>query len=396
MAASSPPPPTPADTIHGGTDDSRAGSSSFFRKTVCLFDWWLIKTESAFQGKRLGIAGFTSREQNRALRAFSSSAITKRFDVFTLETSDGVSIVIKGFINKQRTTDNGFPSEVFNDFIFGFPPNWQKYAIHEDSNKLNPGRVLGGTIQSGRKLDVSEKSPIHLLAKIRSQTKDRPTVVLGLASRYNTLNPLPVVSYPKNNLVQNEVGGGSILIASGNELQEPMDANVAQKLGDGSVKDGPHQTSKSKQGRKPKNVNSKAAKETDTEEETNTEEETYTEEEFDTKEESTPLKKTKRKIMFEKQVPPHSPEEKAITSIFSPECSTVRQSRSGRLLLPTMEFWRNQMPVYDSERNLTGILGDLPDCIAKRKEIRKKQKKEYKKYSRSNSISSWSGDEDSS
>lgn len=47
-----------------------------------------------------------------ARRVFSSAPIAKRFDVFTLETVDGICVSIKGFINKQKTTENGFPSEV--------------------------------------------------------------------------------------------------------------------------------------------------------------------------------------------------------------------------------------------------------------------------------------------
>ncbi|GFY82619.1 hypothetical protein Acr_02g0008590 [Actinidia rufa] len=37
-------------------------SSSCFQKTVCLQDWWLIEAEEAFEGKRLAVAGLTSRE----------------------------------------------------------------------------------------------------------------------------------------------------------------------------------------------------------------------------------------------------------------------------------------------------------------------------------------------
>lgn len=45
------------------------------------------------------------------MRVFSSAPIAKRYDTFTVETVDGICVIIKGFINKQRTTDNGFPSE---------------------------------------------------------------------------------------------------------------------------------------------------------------------------------------------------------------------------------------------------------------------------------------------
>ncbi|XP_028081981.1 kinetochore-associated protein KNL-2 homolog isoform X1 [Camellia sinensis] len=108
-------------------DSSNPASSSYFQKTVCLHDWWLIMAENDFQGKRLAVAGLTSREQ-QAVRVFSSAPILKRYDVFTLETVDGIFVLIKGFINKDRTKENGFPSEVFNHFVFGFPPFWEEYA----------------------------------------------------------------------------------------------------------------------------------------------------------------------------------------------------------------------------------------------------------------------------
>lgn len=85
-------------------------SSSYFQQTVCLQDWWLIRSKKGFEGKRLAVAGLSSKEQ-RAVRVFSSAPIIKRYDVFTLETADGITVIIKGFINKLRTNENGFPSE---------------------------------------------------------------------------------------------------------------------------------------------------------------------------------------------------------------------------------------------------------------------------------------------
>ncbi|XP_044474225.1 uncharacterized protein LOC123202381 isoform X3 [Mangifera indica] len=105
-------------------NDDDDDSSSYFQRTVCLFDWWLIKAEKDFHGKRLAVAGFTSREL-QAMRVFTSAPIVKRFDVFTLETADGICIILKGFINKSRTIQNGFSYEVFSHFVFGFPTNWE-------------------------------------------------------------------------------------------------------------------------------------------------------------------------------------------------------------------------------------------------------------------------------
>ena len=46
------------------------------------------------------------------MRLFSSAPIVKRYDFSTMETADGICVVIKGFINKLRTQENGFPSMV--------------------------------------------------------------------------------------------------------------------------------------------------------------------------------------------------------------------------------------------------------------------------------------------
>ena len=96
--------------------------------------------------------------RQEAVRVFTSAPIAKRYDVFTVETSDGVCILLKGLINKHRSSLNGFPSQVrdfsrssllllpfylfiyfisplifipkqvSNRFLFGFPSDWEQYA----------------------------------------------------------------------------------------------------------------------------------------------------------------------------------------------------------------------------------------------------------------------------
>ncbi|XWS67339.1 hypothetical protein CRYUN_Cryun05aG0278400 [Craigia yunnanensis] len=61
-------------------------------------------------------------------RVLCSAAISKRHDATTLETVDGITIAISGFINTSRTLQNGFPPEVCSDFLFGFPYDWEEYA----------------------------------------------------------------------------------------------------------------------------------------------------------------------------------------------------------------------------------------------------------------------------
>ncbi|KAK2997056.1 hypothetical protein RJ639_024912 [Escallonia herrerae] len=90
------------------------------------------------------------------IRVFGSAAIAKRHDPVTLETVDGITIKISGFINRSHAQQNGFPSAVGRPFslafIFvvvilqavieglasteyisyhfrlGFPYNWEEYA----------------------------------------------------------------------------------------------------------------------------------------------------------------------------------------------------------------------------------------------------------------------------
>lgn len=99
-------------------------SSSLF-KSVLLNDWWLEKPAN---GKGLAVGGFAYLERV-GIRVFRSAAISKRHDTVTLETADGISITICNFINSSRTHQNGFDSEVCNHFRFGFPYNWEEYAI---------------------------------------------------------------------------------------------------------------------------------------------------------------------------------------------------------------------------------------------------------------------------
>ncbi|KAI8566971.1 hypothetical protein RHMOL_Rhmol02G0084600 [Rhododendron molle] len=141
-----------------------------FVKTVCLDKWWLIKVERDSKGRRgLGVAGFALRE-GQETRAFFSTAIAKRHDTVTLETTDGITIKINGFINRSDTAKNGFPSEasdsislpyipfftldvmpivpsimVGNFFRSGFPLNWEEYAGRfcgeESGNGDIPSRI---------------------------------------------------------------------------------------------------------------------------------------------------------------------------------------------------------------------------------------------------------------
>ncbi|CAK7338863.1 unnamed protein product [Dovyalis caffra] len=116
---------------------TKATATSSFQKTVSLHDWWLIKAEKELQGKRIAVAGLTSPEKI-PVRVFHSAAITKRYDAFTLETADGFTVIIQGYINRKLTVENGFSSQVLRHFCFGFPPDWKERATKfMDSNCEN-------------------------------------------------------------------------------------------------------------------------------------------------------------------------------------------------------------------------------------------------------------------
>ncbi|CAH8371158.1 unnamed protein product [Eruca vesicaria subsp. sativa] len=106
------------------SSSSMAEESSSFQKTVVLRDWWLIKCEKEYEGKRFGVAG-TQITETRTMRVFTSSPIITVFDVFTLHASDGVCIILRGFLNKQRLAQSGFLPQISREFIFGFPPCWE-------------------------------------------------------------------------------------------------------------------------------------------------------------------------------------------------------------------------------------------------------------------------------
>ncbi|KAJ0084362.1 hypothetical protein Patl1_30244 [Pistacia atlantica] len=114
--------------------------SSLSLNTVLLYDWWLVKAK---EGKRLAVGGFAPRE-SLGVRSFCSAAVAKRHDTTTLETVDGITVKLSGFINRSRTQLNGFPLEVCNPFRLGFPYFWEEYGNQycgqEYPDKGNPSR----------------------------------------------------------------------------------------------------------------------------------------------------------------------------------------------------------------------------------------------------------------
>ncbi|XP_027364399.1 kinetochore-associated protein KNL-2 homolog [Abrus precatorius] len=139
---------TPSAAIPSHTD------SSSFQRTVSLYEWWLVKAKTDSQGKRLAVAGVSSRK-HEALRIFVSAPVIKRYDLFSLATVDGICILLSGFINEQRTLENGFTAQVFSHFLFGFPLDWESCALDCFREESSTGSDFGSAFPD----DVSATSP---------------------------------------------------------------------------------------------------------------------------------------------------------------------------------------------------------------------------------------------
>ncbi|KAK4373689.1 hypothetical protein RND71_009073 [Anisodus tanguticus] len=76
-------------------------------------------------------------------RVFHSAAIAKRHDTVTFVTVDGITILVSGFINRCRTLQNGFSAEVCNQFLLGFPYNWEESAALSFGESTNEDAAFG-------------------------------------------------------------------------------------------------------------------------------------------------------------------------------------------------------------------------------------------------------------
>ncbi|KAJ6289379.1 hypothetical protein OIU76_025238 [Salix suchowensis] len=114
-------------------------ASSLSVKSVWLYDWWLAKAE----GDELAVSGFTFRE-GLGTRLFCPAAILKRHYATILETKDGITVTISGFINRDRTRENGFSFQICERFQLGFPHSWLELATQLGSEESANGGVPPG------------------------------------------------------------------------------------------------------------------------------------------------------------------------------------------------------------------------------------------------------------
>ncbi|KAH7866446.1 hypothetical protein Vadar_020573 [Vaccinium darrowii] len=434
-----------ATTSASNADNSAAdvATQSYFRKAVCLRDWWLIKSEQDFDGKRLGVAGFAT-EEKQAVRVFSSAPILKRNDPFTLETVDGIIVIIRSCLNEVRTKENGFPSEVFNRFVFGFPTNWEAYAencLGEELSTKDVSTMLGHdelTTDSGsvddrndgtpdrNKADVSERHGTSDKVDLCSEEKEHhkpqdgacndsliedpklrfsqvmsEMIIDGASKGFDLQNHVadcvntveaesPVgasieSSLPKTSDVDaahiHKTPSSRNLKSSGKRSNTPeMNNKITvspeeESLPTGIIVEGcRHHTftfcftnTDEKQEQVDGNIASKADKQSKNTSKTLRSSVRLSDmkkiadfqiagsnKEKKVQNASKSKEKTSRKLTYE------SPETKGgteKTSFLSPESPCFRRSRSGRLLLPSLEFWRNQLAIYDADRKITGIQG---------------------------------------
>ncbi|KAB5548393.1 hypothetical protein DKX38_011799 [Salix brachista] len=121
------------------TPSNSIPASSLSVKSVWLYDWWLAKAE----GDGLAVSGFTFRE-GLGTRLFCPAAILKRHYATILETKDGITVTISGFINRDRTRENGFSFQICERFQLGFPHSWLELATQLGSEESANGGVPPG------------------------------------------------------------------------------------------------------------------------------------------------------------------------------------------------------------------------------------------------------------
>ncbi|XP_065854298.1 kinetochore-associated protein KNL-2 homolog [Euphorbia lathyris] len=408
--------------------------SSYFRKTVSLRDWWLIKADDDSEGKMLAVAGFTCGEQ-QAYRVFNSAPISKRCDVFTLETADGITVILQGFINKNRTIQNGFPSEVLSHFLFGFPPNWEDYAgdylkqvvatgidfkntsdlDKPTNNSENQSEENGDGLKSGITSTLTEiQSPSNLLGCVHEEVVAPKESLSKLVGDFgdseqpsNYFETTMISSAEQTDAefddltpseMKSERGSNATLCNSGNltcsktvedlkDNQKQKDVaelpmkhknkqspEVAQHLNRKGLKKCSHSTLHAESNIQQSVLKASRASSNSSDSLKNKE----NAEQIFVRGSST--WKARRRIIFDTPVEsPRTQKSKEKTRIVSPESLRLRRSRSGRLLLPPLEFWHNQIPIYDADRNVTGIQEEISSSVGLTSGSKSEPKKQKKR-----------------
>ncbi|KAG2685810.1 hypothetical protein I3760_10G143000 [Carya illinoinensis] len=240
-----------------------------------------------------------------------------------------------------------------------------------DGAKMNSSSRT--TIQSEGRMDISDSLAGYSMGQvfgnlsvdIRSKRKGEKMAVNGSKSNRKKINSIPFVSDDLSNILQNnncEFEGIATSSPYTDEVQDPRHQTVLRKVNAECSGDGSLQKSDVKHplncgnnmiqgGLKTRNNNSARS----------------------------PILRHTKDLKNAVREGENNAKEESMCSkrdfIHSPESLSFGRSRSGRPLVPTLEFWRNQLPVYDSDRKMTGIKDELIVIGQSRGSILEPQKK---------------------
>ncbi|KDP42850.1 hypothetical protein JCGZ_23792 [Jatropha curcas] len=148
-----------ASSFRGSQSDQNPviPASSLSLKSVLLDDWWLVKSEN----KGIAVAGFALSDLGA--RLFYSAPISRRINATTLETRDGITIAINGFINRSRTLQSGFSVLVCNHFQIGFPFDWEgclaQFYVEESAKRDSTSRKNVPRLNANTYLSTLDELP---------------------------------------------------------------------------------------------------------------------------------------------------------------------------------------------------------------------------------------------
>ncbi|KAI3937922.1 hypothetical protein MKX01_027849, partial [Papaver californicum] len=172
---------------------------------VYLEDWWLIMSEKVIDGKRLAVEGFALREP-RSMGVFSTAPIIKRYNICSLRTADGITIVTKGSINASRTLENGFSSEICSLFLLGFPYSWETYSnprVEDESTSRGVTTSMDAFLES---TTILSSLPNFLRGRTDAKTHDHRFCFPGVT---------------ENSVSAENISASLLEKCSGNDLRNP-------------------------------------------------------------------------------------------------------------------------------------------------------------------------------
>ncbi|KAL5710927.1 hypothetical protein ACHQM5_021433 [Ranunculus cassubicifolius] len=364
---------------------------------VVLKDWWLIRASIDVDGKVLAVGGFTN-EGEKGRQKFSSAPIIKKYDARTLQSADGVTVFIEGSINEIHCHESGITSEVLNHFWHGFPYNWDdswfhcgehsiptgvscllnEHAILKDSNSKETLSKEASKVNF--QVNVESSSPLEVEQLHITEVTATETECDNMDSTKNADECVGLSSTRRSSRSTNNKADGNVL-SVGHLLGVGRLARCSSKAVPSSVKTGskkvpnaPFEARRSNRvkiiedmkdtNKQEKAKNKALPPEKDLnipsmEPNVNMYDSPLEESSHDdrpTKSQS----KAKRRLEFIADASSTPIAKDNNVWSLSPVESSCKRSRSGRLILPPLDFWRNQRAIYDMGRECVGVLNGLP------------------------------------